>query len=76
MNLPNYFLADLPREAPLSAAQETRFCPGTQGGVEWNGPAFHPGLNMLFTNGIDWCSTVKLAPLESLKGQAGKPWTV
>ena len=30
---------------------------------------------MLFTNGIDWCSTVKLAPLESLKGQAGKPWT-
>ena len=31
-------------------------CPGLLGGVEWNGPAFHPGLNMLFVNAVDWCS--------------------
>ena len=30
---------------------------------------------MLFTNGIDWCTTMQLAPIESLKGQIAKPWT-
>lgn len=30
-------------------------CPGALGGVEWNGPAFSPALNMLFVNAVDWC---------------------
>ena len=32
-------------------------CPGLLGGVEWNGPAFNPGTNMLYTPAVDWCAT-------------------
>jgi alcohol dehydrogenase (cytochrome c) len=34
-----------------------RACPGVLGGVEWNGPAFNPGTNMLYTSAVDWCAT-------------------
>jgi len=34
-----------------------RFCPGIQGGVEWNGAAFSPDSNSLF---VDWCANVQL----------------
>jgi glucose dehydrogenase len=33
--------------APMSTAG-TRFCPGTNGGSEWNGAAYHPTLDTLF----------------------------
>ncbi len=36
-------------DVPLSRTAPVRFCPGIQGGNEWNGAAFHPGLNALFT---------------------------
>ncbi len=36
-------------------------CPGVLGGVQWNGPAYNPGLNMLFVNAVDWCGTFKKA---------------
>lgn len=39
-----------------------RFCPGTQGGSEWNGPAYDPHNNLIFTGAVQWCSTVTLAP--------------
>jgi alcohol dehydrogenase (cytochrome c) len=29
-------------DTPFTADKTTHFCPGVQGGVEWNGPAFHP----------------------------------
>jgi alcohol dehydrogenase (cytochrome c) len=61
-------------DTPLSADKETHFCPGVQGGVEWNGPAFHPASNLIFVNSIDWCYTLKLFP-ENSKGEAGKPFT-
>jgi len=32
-------------------------CPGVLGGVQWNGPAFNPGTNMLYVNAVDWCGT-------------------
>jgi alcohol dehydrogenase (cytochrome c) len=35
----------------------TRSCPGVLGGVEWNGPAYHPGNNMLYVPAVDWCTT-------------------
>jgi alcohol dehydrogenase (cytochrome c) len=38
-----------------------RFCPGIQGGNEWNGAAFHPELNTLYTGAVDWCASVQLA---------------
>jgi alcohol dehydrogenase (cytochrome c) len=34
-----------------------RACPGTLGGVEWNGPAYNPGTQMLYVPAVDWCTT-------------------
>jgi alcohol dehydrogenase (cytochrome c) len=36
-------------------------CPGVLGGVQWNGPAYNPGLNLLFVNAVDWCGVFKKA---------------
>jgi alcohol dehydrogenase (cytochrome c) len=35
----------------------THACPGVLGGVEWNGPAYSPVTNMLYTPAVDWCGT-------------------
>lgn len=61
-------------DVPLSAEKEVRFCPGVQGGVEWNGPSFNPTANLIFVNAADWCFNLKLFP-ENLKGASGKPFT-
>lgn len=45
-------------------------CPGVLGGVEWNGPAFNPGTNMLYVGAVDWCATFKSA--EVVKRVAGR----
>jgi alcohol dehydrogenase (cytochrome c) len=34
-----------------------RVCPGVLGGLEWNGPAYNPGTNLLYTPAVDWCTT-------------------
>jgi alcohol dehydrogenase (cytochrome c) len=54
----------------------TRFCPGTQGGSEWNGAAFDSSLQTLFVPSVDWCSTVTLSA-EQLPSvaKAGDPFT-
>lgn len=62
-------------DTPLTTERLTRFCPGSQGGIEWNGPAWHPGLGLLYANAIDWCTSVKLMPREKMKGGPGMPWT-
>jgi alcohol dehydrogenase (cytochrome c) len=36
-------------------------CPGTLGGVQWNGPAFSPRTNMLYVPSVEWCGTFKKA---------------
>ncbi|HKE43173.1 MAG TPA: PQQ-binding-like beta-propeller repeat protein [Steroidobacteraceae bacterium] len=60
---------------PLSE-KGTRFCPGVQGGTEWNGPAYDPDTNLAFTGTVDWCSTVYLKPkTETKSGAIGEPWT-
>ena len=62
-------------EAPITA-RGTRFCPGAQGGAEWNGPAFDPADNLIFTGEVDWCTTVHAAPAPSLgNAPMGQPWT-
>jgi alcohol dehydrogenase (cytochrome c) len=61
--------------ARFSSRRDTRFCPGTQGGTEWGGPAYDASLNLLFVNAVDWCTTVRLARLDTLKGRPGAPWT-
>jgi alcohol dehydrogenase (cytochrome c) len=55
-------------DTPLTSDRLTRFCPGTQGGIEWNGPTYHPSLGLVYVNSIDWCTSVKLQPIEKMKG--------
>lgn len=53
-------------DAPLTHLQATRFCPGTQGGTEWNGPAYDPGQNLVYTGAVDWCAKIRLVPPDSV----------
>jgi alcohol dehydrogenase (cytochrome c) len=56
----------------------TRFCPGTQGGSEWNGPAYNPNTGYIFSGQVDWCSIVKLDKgndKELRSVASGQPWT-
>ena len=41
-------------DVPLTT-EATRVCPGIQGGVLWNGPAFNPRTNMLYVPSVEWC---------------------
>ncbi|MBN9560993.1 MAG: PQQ-binding-like beta-propeller repeat protein [Alphaproteobacteria bacterium] len=60
---------------PLTAAG-THFCPGTQGGTEWNGPAYSPATNLIYTGAVDWCSTVRVAPADQVRSVAlGQSWS-
>lgn len=54
-----------------------RFCPGTQGGSEWNGPAYDPSHDALITGQVDWCFTVHMnADDAATKSVAeAQPWT-
>jgi alcohol dehydrogenase (cytochrome c) len=51
-----------------------RFCPGVRGGTEWNGPAYHPGLNLVFTGAVDRCTILTQIDPDSLGGAPGQPW--
>jgi alcohol dehydrogenase (cytochrome c) len=62
-------------QAPLSTSSNTRFCPGTQGGTEWNGASYSPQTNLVYVGAVDWCTTVKLASDDEIKaGKSGQPW--
>jgi alcohol dehydrogenase (cytochrome c) len=37
----------------------TYACPGLQGGVPWNGPAYSPIDKMVYVGSVDWCGTYK-----------------
>jgi alcohol dehydrogenase (cytochrome c) len=60
-------------DVPLSRTERVRFCPGIQGGNEWNGAAFNPQLNLLYTGAVDWCASVQLAPQVQVPS-AGAIW--
>lgn len=47
-------------DVALSRDTTTTFCPGFQGGVEWNGAAYSPQTNSLYTGAVDWCMRVRL----------------
>jgi alcohol dehydrogenase (cytochrome c) len=62
-------------DAPLSTDKETRFCPGAVGGGEWNGVAYDPETNLIFTGETEWCTTVKLQSASEVKAVAnGSIW--
>jgi PQQ-dependent dehydrogenase (methanol/ethanol family) len=44
-------------------------CPGLLGGVEWNGPAYDPKSNTLFTGAVDWCTTFKKGKPKYVQGE-------
>jgi alcohol dehydrogenase (cytochrome c) len=63
-------------QAKLTTTRFTRFAPGSQGGVEWNGPSYDPVHNLIFTPAIDWPVSVKLAPRQQLLNKKpGDPWS-
>jgi len=47
-------------DKPLTR-EGVRACPGVLGGVEWSGPAWHPGTGLLYTPAVDWCTTFSVA---------------
>jgi len=47
----------------------THVCPGIDGGVEWNGPAYDPGDKTLFVPSVDWCTTFTLGEVRYTPGQ-------
>jgi alcohol dehydrogenase (cytochrome c) len=53
----------------------TLACPGSLGGVEWNGPAFDPVSETLFVGAVDWCSvfyrSAERRPYENGDGYTG-----
>jgi len=61
-------------DIPLSDQHFTRFAPGQAGGMVWNGPAYDPELNLIYTPMVDWATSVKLAPASTLTGKPGQPW--
>jgi alcohol dehydrogenase (cytochrome c) len=60
---------------PLSETRATRFCPGSQGGSEWNGAAYDPSLNLAIVPAVDWCTSAQLAAFEQMKAEPGHPWS-
>jgi len=58
---------------PLST-RPLRFCPGSSGGTEWNGPAFSPDTNLFYDGTADWCTTLAI-DLAQLARKPGQTWT-
>jgi alcohol dehydrogenase (cytochrome c) len=64
-------------DAPLTG-KGARFCPGVNGGVEWNGPSYSPRTNLLYVGSIDWCTTLATYSADQpgkIKGKEALPWT-
>ncbi len=56
-------------DVPLTT-EGVRVCPGIQGGVLWNSPAFNPRTNMLYVNSVEWCGHFGVAKeLRYIAGQ-------
>jgi alcohol dehydrogenase (cytochrome c) len=56
-------------DVPLTP-QGVQVCPGIQGGVLWNGPAFNPRTNTLYVNSVEWCGVFGVAKeLRYIEGQ-------
>jgi len=63
-------------QEPLAVDKDVHFCPGAGGGGEWNGAAYDPPNNLIFTGQVDWCVTVRLQTREEIAAAPlGEPWT-
>ena len=62
-------------DVPLTPAG-VHFCPGTQGGAEWNGPAYNPQNNTVVVGEVDWCTTIHTVSKEDVQSvPVAAPWT-
>ena len=61
-------------DVPLARDHAVRFCPGFQGGVEWNGAAFSPATNTLYVGAVDWCAHVQVKRDTTALPAVGTPW--
>jgi alcohol dehydrogenase (cytochrome c) len=52
------------RPSSLPTPQGVFICPGADGGVQWNGPAYSPPTNALYVGSVDWCMKVRSAPVK------------
>src|SRR5678810_1384586 len=60
----------------MNVSGSLRYCPGTQGGSEWNGPAYAPALNLIVVGAVDWCTSLRLTRRDSsIQTKPGTPWT-
>jgi PQQ-dependent dehydrogenase (methanol/ethanol family) len=60
---------------PLSP-KGVRFCPGSQGGEEWNSPAYDKTDGTIITGQVDWCTTVHTDPKAAIQSVAlAQPWS-
>lgn len=58
-----HFSADVP-----VGIEPLHVCPGIQGGVEWNGPAYDPRLDALYVGSVDWCGFFSRKPTGYVPG--------
>jgi len=62
-------------EAPFEVGKPVRFCPGSVGGAEWNGPAYVPNNNLILIGEVDWCFSVTMQDTKALEtAPMGQPW--
>jgi len=63
-------------DVPFSTDKAVHFCPGAPGGGEWNGVAYDPETNLVFTGETEWCTTVTLQTDAQVKAsETGQLWT-
>lgn len=63
-------------DATFAVDKSVHFCPGSTGGAEWNGPAYDPQTNLIFTGEVEWCTTVTLQTDEEIAASPmAAPWS-
>jgi alcohol dehydrogenase (cytochrome c) len=62
-------------DVPFSTDKAVRYCPGSVGGAEWNGPAYDPQTNLIYIGEVEWCGTVTLQTDAQIQAdERGQPW--
>jgi alcohol dehydrogenase (cytochrome c) len=62
-------------DAELSTAHPTHFCPGSYGGGEWNGTAYDPRTNLLFSGDTEWCTSIIVQHVPEIRAtKPGYSW--
>lgn len=55
------------------SGKETRYCPSSLGGTEWNGPAYDYKTDTLFVGAVDYCMLVTSTAEKQFVNRPGSP---